>query len=430
MQHTITKIHARQILDSRGTPTVEVDVTLDNGILARASVPSGASTGAYEAIELRDKDCTYYFGKSVRSAVNNVNNIIAPALIGHNVTDQNGIDQIMIELDGTPNKSVLGANAILGVSLAVAKAGALSMDLPLYTYLNPNGNTLPTPMMNVINGGKHADNNLNIQEFMIVPVSATSWSQALQMCAETFHALKSVLHSCGYVTNVGDEGGFAPNFNSDTEALDFIVRAITEAGYRVYDDFRIALDVASSEMYNEANAINQTGKYYFWKSKKLFTVDQLLEYYRDLIDTYPIISIEDAFAEEDWEAWAKFTARFGDKLQIVGDDLFVTNSTRLSHGIQEQSANAILVKLNQIGTLTETIEAINLAQSNGINCVISHRSGETEDNYIADIAVACNAGQIKTGAPSRSDRVAKYNQLLRIEEQLGDSARFLGGKAI
>lgn len=430
MQNTISKIHARQILDSRGTPTVEVDVILDNGMVGRASVPSGASTGIHEALELRDKDSTYYFGKSVRTAVNNVNNIIAPALVGLPVTDQSGIDQIMLDLDGTPNKTNLGANAILGVSLAVAKAGALSSGLPLYQYLNPNGHTLPTPMMNVINGGKHADNNLNIQEFMIVPVGATTWSHALQMCAETFHALKSVLHSCGYVTNVGDEGGFAPNFNSDTEALDFIIRAIDSAGYRVGTDIRIALDVASSEMFNEATTLGETGKYYFWKSKKMFSVDELLNYYSDLIDTYPIISIEDAFAEEDWDAWAKFTARFGDKLQIVGDDIFVTNSQRLAKGIQNHSANAILVKLNQIGTLSETIDTINLAQANGINCVISHRSGETEDNYIADIAVACNAGQIKTGAPSRSDRVSKYNQLLRIEEELGNSATFLGGKAI
>ena len=430
MQNTIKTIHARQILDSRGTPTVEVDVILDNGILGRASVPSGASTGIHEAIELRDNDSSFYFGKSVMQAVNNVNKIIAPALIDHLVTDQTGIDQIMLDLDGTPNKSKLGANAILGVSLAVAKAGAIASGLPLYQYLNPNGNTLPTPMMNVINGGKHADNNLNIQEFMIMPVSATSWHQALQMCTETFHALKSVLKSCGYVTNVGDEGGFAPNFNSDTEALDFIMRAIDTAGYTAGKDFRIALDVASSEMFNEATKINEEGKYYFWKSKKLFTVDELMNYYADLLDNYPIISIEDAFAEEDWDAWAKFTDRFGDRLQIVGDDIFVTNSARLSKGIEEKSANAILVKVNQIGTLTETIDTINLAQSNGINCVISHRSGETEDNYIADIAVACNAGQIKTGAPSRSDRVSKYNQLLRIEEELDSSALFLGGKAI
>lgn len=430
MQNTIKTIHARQILDSRGTPTVEVDVILDNGILGRASVPSGASTGIHEAIELRDNDTNFYFGKSVMQAVNNVNSIIAPALIGLDTINQTKIDQIMLDLDGTPNKSKLGANAILGVSLAVAKAGAISCNLPLYRYLNPNGNTLPTPMMNVINGGKHADNNLNIQEFMIMPVSATSWQQALQMCAETFHALKSVLKSSGYVTNVGDEGGFAPNFNSDIEALDFIMRAIDKAGYTAGTDFRIALDVASSEMFNEATKINEEGKYFFWKSKKLFTVDELMNYYAKLLDNYPIASIEDAFAEEDWDAWTKFTARFGDRLQIVGDDIFVTNSIRLSKGIEEKSANAILVKLNQIGTLTETIDTINLAQENGINCVISHRSGETEDNYIADIAVACNAGQIKTGAPSRSDRVAKYNQLLRIEEELDTSARFLGGKAI
>ncbi len=428
MDNKIKSIFARQILDSRGTPTVEVDVTLVNGIMARASVPSGASTGQFEALELRDGDPKYYFGKSVLKAVNNVNNIIAPALLGKSVLEQRERDMEMLALDGTETKSNLGANAILGVSLAICKAGAMASGLPLHKYLNPNGNIMPVPMMNVINGGKHADNNLNIQEFMIMPVGANDWSKALQMCAEVFHSLKSVLKKHGYSTSVGDEGGFAPNFSCDTDALDNIIEAINVAGYTPQKDFGIALDVAASEMYNAAMEKGEKGKYYFWKTNQMFTVDQLTQYYIDLVNKYPILSIEDAFGEEDWQAWTQFTSKLGKKIQIVGDDLFVTNSKRLSKGIEQKSANAILIKLNQIGTVTETLDTIALAQKNGFNTIISHRSGETEDNYIADFAVATNSGQIKTGAPSRSDRVAKYNQLLRIEQELGKSAKFLGKK--
>ena len=420
----ITKIKARQILDSRGTPTVEVDVYTQSGAFGRASVPSGASTGSKEAIELRDNNPNYYFGKSVLNAVKNVNKKIAKKLIGQNVFEQEKIDNIMLELDGTKNKANLGANAILGVSLAVSKAGANSKKEPLSKYLSNGENVLPMPMMNVINGGKHADNNLNIQEFMIMPTGASNWSEALNWCAEVFHTLKGVLKENGFSTVVGDEGGFAPNFKDDEQALDFIVEAIKKAGFKPKKQFNIALDIASSEMFNEATKIGQEGKYYFWKSKKLYTQDELMKYYSNLIKKYPIISIEDGFDENDWDAWAKFTKKFGNKIQIVGDDLFVTNTEILQKGIKQNSANAILVKLNQIGTVTETLNAINLAKSAGFNCIISHRSGETEDNYIADIAVATSAGQIKTGAPSRSDRVAKYNQLLRIEEELGKKAKF------
>lgn len=420
----IIKIKARQILDSRGTPTVEVDVFCESGAFGRASVPSGASTGSKEAIELRDGNKNYYFGKSVLKAVSNVNKKIAKKLVEQNVFNQAKIDQIMIALDGTENKAKLGANAILGVSLAVAKAAACSKKVSLYKYLG-TGKQLPVPMMNVINGGKHADNNLNIQEFMIMPTGAKSWSEALVWCDTVFHTLKKVLKEKGYATAVGDEGGFAPNFKKDEEALEFILEAIKKAGYTPKKDFQIALDVAASEMFNEAKKLNKNG-YYFWKTKKLYSADELLAYYEDLIQKYPIVSIEDGFDEEDWPSWKKFTQKLGRKIQIVGDDLFVTNTKILEKGIKNKSANAILIKLNQIGTITETLNAIKMAKDAGFNTIISHRSGETEDNYISDIAVATCGGQIKTGAPSRSDRVAKYNQLLRIEEELGKNAEFIG----
>ncbi len=420
----ITKIKARQILDSRGTPTVEVDVFTQSGAFGRASVPSGASTGSKEAIELRDGDKNYYFGKSVLKAVKNVNTKIAKAVLGQNVFNQAKIDKIMIDLDGTENKAKLGANAILGVSLAVAKAAANSKKVPLYKYLG-SGKTLPCPMMNVINGGKHADSSLNIQEFMIMPTGAKSWSEALLWCDTVFHTLKKVLNENGYSTAVGDEGGFAPKFKKDEEALAFLVEAIKKAGFTPKKDFQIALDVAASEMRNEAKKLGKDG-YYFWKSKKLFSADELLSYYEDLIQKYPIISIEDGFDEDDWDAWKKFTKKLGKKIQIVGDDLFVTNTKILQKGIENKSANSILIKLNQIGTVSETLNAIKMAKDAGFNSIVSHRSGETEDCYISDIAVATCAGQIKTGAPSRSDRVAKYNELLRIEEDLGKNAQFVG----
>lgn len=426
---TIKSINSRQILDSRGTPTVEVEVTLQNGTTGRASVPSGASTGASEALELRDNKPTLFFGKSVQKALNNINKIITPALVGQNSLKQANIDKIMLALDGTTNKTKLGANAILGVSMAVCRAGANYKKVPLFQYLsNGSANVLPMPMMNVINGGKHADSSLNIQEFMIVPVGAKSWSKALQMCAEVFHALKTILKEHKLSTAVGDEGGFAPNFKSDEEAIKFILLAVERAGYKPSRDFKIALDVASSEMYNFAKEMGQTGKYYFWKSKKFYSVPELLDYYAHLVSTYPIVSIEDGFAEEDWSAWGLLNNKLGKKIQLVGDDLFVTNPTRLTRGIREKSANAILIKLNQIGTVTETLQCIALAQKNGIKTVISHRSGETEDTFIADLVVATGAGQIKSGAPSRGERVAKYNQLLRIEEALGNNACFAGSK--
>ena len=420
----ITKIKARQILDSRGTPTVEVDVFTQSGAFGRASVPSGASTGSKEAIELRDGDKSYYFGKSVLKAVKNVNTKIAKALIGQNVFNQAKIDKIMIDLDGTENKAKLGANAILGASLAVAKAAANSKKVSLFKYLG-TGKQLPCPMMNVINGGKHADSSLNIQEFMIMPVGAKSWSDALLWCDTVFHTLKKVLKEKNYATAVGDEGGFAPNFKKDEEALEFLVEAIKAAGFTPGKDFKIALDVAASEMMNEAKKLKKNG-YYFWKSKKLYSADELLAYYEYLISKYPIISIEDGFDEDDWDSWKKFTKKLGKKIQIVGDDLFVTNTKILETGIKMKAANAILIKLNQIGTVTETLNAIKMAKDAGFNTIVSHRSGETEDCYISDIAVATSAGQIKTGAPSRSDRVAKYNQLLRIEEELGKNAQFIG----
>ena len=423
----IEDIFARQILDSRGNPTVEVEVFVEGGYVGRASVPSGASTGAFEACELRDGDKSNYLGKSVENAVENVNGEIAEKLIGMNVLDQISIDKTMIELDGTPNKSRLGANAILGVSLACAKAASEALNLSLYNYIGGcNANTLPVPMMNIINGGKHADNSVNIQEFMIMPVGAKSFKECLRWSAEVFHNLKAVLKAKGYATSVGDEGGFAPNLKSDEEALQCIVEAIEKAGYKPYSDFRIAIDAAATEMYDEAEKIGEKGKYYFWKSKQLFTTDELVSYYEMLADKYPIISLEDGLAEEDWDGWKKLTEKLGKKIQLVGDDLFVTNTERIKKGLDLGVANSVLIKLNQIGTLTETLEAIQMANRANYTAVVSHRSGETEDTTIADISVALNAGQIKTGAPSRTDRVAKYNQLLRIEEELDSASKYLG----
>ena len=425
----IKKIISRQILDSRGNPTVEVEVTLNDGSFGRASVPSGASTGANEALELRDGKKNEYFGKSVFKALKNINEVITPALIGKDALKQKEIDKIMLNLDGTENKTKLGANAILGVSMAVCRAAANFKKVPLYAYLsNKKGTMLPMPMMNVLNGGKHADSSLNIQEFMIVPVSAKSWEQALKMCAEVFNALKKLLKEQKLSTAVGDEGGFAPNLKADEDALKLIVLAVEQANYKPAKDFKIALDVAASEMFNFAEEEGRKGEYYFWKSKKFFTAKKLLAYYENLIENYPIVSIEDGFAEEDWASWAEMTKKLGNKIQIVGDDLFVTNPKRLKIGIKQKSANAILIKLNQIGTVTETLNCIRLAQQNGIKTVISHRSGETEDTFIADLCVATNAGQIKSGAPSRGERVAKYNQFLRIEQQLSKKAVFAGNK--
>lgn len=419
----IEDIHARQILDSRGNPTVEVDVLLTSGISGRAAVPSGASTGEHEAVELRDGDSEYFLGKSVKKAVENVNDSIADELAGYPVHLQTEIDSLMLQLDGTPNKSKLGANAILGVSMAVAKAAAASTGLPLWRYLGGvNAKVLPLPMMNIINGGSHADNNVDPQEFMIMPSGAKSYSQAVQMGAEIFHNLKKVLASKGYSTAVGDEGGFAPNLKSNEEAVEVILTAIEKAGYTPKDDVLIALDPAASEFYNA-----ETGLYEFkWSDGSTRDSDAMAEYWVEWCEKYPIISIEDGMDENDWDGFKALTDAIGDKVQLVGDDLFVTNTTRLAEGIKKGVANSILVKVNQIGTLTETLDAIEMAHKNGYTAVISHRSGETEDTTIADIAVATNAGQIKTGSMSRTDRVAKYNQLLRIEEELGDSALFLG----
>lgn len=425
----IQNIKARQILDSRSNPTIEVDVTLENGVMGRACVPSGASTGAYEACELRDGDKSKYNGKSVYKAVDNVNIILKQALCGMNAFDQRALDEKMIELDGTQNKSKLGANAMLGVSLANAVACAKAQGLSLFRYLG-DGSTLPVPMLNILNGGKHADNNLNCQEFMVMPVGAKTFSQALEMSAVIYQNLKKVLKEKGYATGVGDEGGFAPNLANDEEALVLICEAIEKSGYKKGDEVAIALDVASTEMYDEAEKIGEKGKYYFWKTKQLFTCDELIEYYKGLIAKYPIISIEDGLSEEDWQGWQKLTKQLGDKIQLVGDDLFVTNTKRLQKGIEMKVANSILVKVNQIGTLTEAIDAINLAKQNHMTAVVSHRSGETEDTFIADLVVALNCGQIKTGAPCRSERVAKYNQLLRIEEELGSQAVYKGKDAL
>ena len=423
----IVDVVGRQVIDSRGNPTVEVDVYVDDGVntyLGRAAVPSGASTGIFEACELRDGDKSKFMGKSVYKAVDAVNNEIAEAIIGMNALDQVEIDRTMIELDGTPNKTKFGANAILGTSMAVAKAAAEALQMPLYTYIGGcNAKTLPVPMMNILNGGAHASNNVDIQEFMIMPVGAPTFSEALRWCTEVFHNLKKVLSEMGMTTAVGDEGGFAPNLKKDEDAIKVILTAVERAGFKPGEDFMIAIDAASSEWYQE------DGTYFLPKAKKTMTKQALVNYWKKLTSTYPIISLEDGVAEEDWEAWGMLTKAIGDKVQLVGDDLFVTNVSRLSKGIDLGVGNSILIKVNQIGSLTETLDAIQMANRAGYTAVISHRSGETEDTTIADIAVALNAGQIKTGAPSRTDRVAKYNQLLRIEEELGDSAIYLGKKA-
>ena len=425
MKHIIS-VKGREILDSRGNPTVEVDVLLEDGSLGRASVPSGASTGIYEACELRDGDPGRFLGKGVSKAVHNVNTEICEVLIGMDVMDQIGIDRKLIELDGTPNKSRLGANAILGVSLAVAKAAASSLNIPLYRYVGGNNTKmLPLPMMNILNGGAHAANNVDIQEFMIMPVSAHSWSEALRRCAEVFHTLKGVLKAKGIpAAGVGDEGGYAPNLKKDEDALAVIVDAIEKAGYIPGEDFMIAIDAASSEWYQE-----EKGLYHLPKSGKILNRKQMVAMWKRFAEKYPIISLEDGMAETDWEGWSMLTKAIGSKVQLVGDDLFVTNVKRLAQGIEKGIANAILIKVNQIGTLTETLDTISMANRAGYTAIISHRSGETEDTTIADLSVALNAGQIKTGAPSRSDRVAKYNQLLRIEEELGPNAQFPGKKA-
>lgn len=422
---TIIDVFGREILDSRGNPTVEVEVVLDDYATGRAAVPSGASTGAFEAVELRDGDSERYLGKGTLKAVAHVNEEIADALIGLEADDQRGIDAIMLELDGTENKGNFGANAILGASLAVAKAAAESAELPLYKYVGgANANMLPTPMMNILNGGEHADNNVDFQEFMIMPVGATSFAEALRWCAEIYHTLKKVLHEAGLGGGVGDEGGFAPNFTTNEEPLKYIVEACEKAGYKPGSDIMFAMDPASTEFYNA-----ETGKYVLAGEGRELTSAEMVDYWEALVQKYPIISIEDGMAEEDWDGWKALTDRIGDKVQLVGDDLFVTNPKRLAKGIELGCANAILVKVNQIGSLTEALEAVQMAKQAGYACIMSHRSGETEDVTIADLAVATNAGQIKTGAPCRSDRVAKYNQLLRIEEQLGDSGQYAGMKA-
>lgn len=419
----IAKVSARQILDSRGNPTVEVDVYTSNGVLGRAAVPSGASTGIHEAVELRDGDEGYYLGKGVQKAVNNVNTVLNEALEGQYIMDQAALDNYMRSLDGTANKSKLGANAILGVSLAIAKAAAQETGMPLYRYVGGVGaNTLPVPMMNILNGGSHADNKIDIQEFMVMPFGAETFSQGLQMGTEIFHTLKAVLKQKGHSTNVGDEGGFAPNLGSNEEAIEVVLEAITKAGFRPGEDVHIALDAASSEFYKE-------GKYVFDSTGDIRTSSEMVDFWKDWTAKYPIVSIEDGLAEDDWDGWKLLTEAVGDKVQIVGDDLFVTNTQRLAQGIQNGIANSILIKVNQIGSLTETIAAVNMAHNAGYTSVMSHRSGETEDNTIADLAVALNCGQIKTGSASRSDRMAKYNQLLRIEEELDDVAFYPQEKA-
>ncbi|MFB9865229.1 phosphopyruvate hydratase [Rufibacter immobilis] len=421
----IEDIKARQIFDSRGNPTVEVDVITQNGIVGRAAVPSGASTGKHEAVELRDDDKSKYMGKGVLQAVQNVNTVIADELVGFSVFEQSLLDKIMIEIDGTPNKAKLGANAILGVSLAAAKAAAKEAGQSLYRYVGGvNANTLPVPMMNILNGGSHADNSIDFQEFMVMPVGAPSFSEALRWGSEVFHHLKNVLKKKGMSTNVGDEGGFAPNIGSNQEAIEVVLQAIEAAGYRPGEDFMIAMDAAASEFYDAS-----TGHYHFKKSTgDKLTSSEMVGFWTEWANKYPIISIEDGMDEDDWTGWKQLTDSIGNKTQLVGDDLFVTNVTRLQQGIDQQVANAILIKVNQIGTLTETINAINLGRINGYKSIMSHRSGETEDNTIADLAVALNTGQIKTGSASRSDRMAKYNQLLRIEEELGEVAYFPGRK--
>lgn len=417
----IDAVHARQVIDSRGNPTVEAEVLLTDGSVGRAIVPSGASTGEFEAVELRDGDKSRYLGKGVTKAVDNVIDVIGPELQGLVATDQRDIDQLMLDLDGTNNKSKLGANALLGVSLAAAHAASESSNLPLYKYLGgPNAHVLPVPMMNILNGGSHADSDVDIQEFMIAPLSAPTFSEALRMGIEVYHSLKAVLNEKGLSTGLGDEGGFAPNLPSNRTALDLIVTAIEAAGYKPGADVALALDVASSEFYKD-------GVYVFEGENR--TAEQMADYYAELVEAYPLVSIEDPLYEDDWAGWKNLTERLGDKVQLVGDDLFVTNPERLERGIKDDTANALLVKVNQIGTLTETLDAITMAQRAGYACMISHRSGETEDVTIADLAVATNAGQIKTGAPARSDRVAKYNHLLRIEEELGEAAAYAGASA-
>ncbi len=422
---TIVDVYAREIMDSRGNPTVEVEVTLDDFTTGRAAVPSGASTGQFEAVELRDGDDERYNGKGVLKAVDHVNDEIADVLIGLDATDQRAIDFAMIDEDGTPNKGNFGANAILGASLAVARAAAESVQLPLYKYVGGvNANMLPTPMMNILNGGVHADNNVDFQEFMIMPVGAGTFAEALRWCAEIYAKLKKTLHDAGLGGGIGDEGGFAPNFKTNEEPLQYLMKAVEAAGFTPGEDVMFAMDPASSEFYNA-----ETGKYVLAGEGRELTSDEMVDYWEALVAKYPVISIEDGMAEEDWEGWKKLTDRIGDKVQLVGDDLFVTNTERLAKGIELGCANAILIKVNQIGSLTETLEAIQMAKQAGYACVMSHRSGETEDSTIADLSVACNTGQIKTGAPARSDRVAKYNQLLRIEEELGDAGQYAGMKA-
>lgn len=422
MSTAIMDVLAREILDSRGNPTVEVEVLLEDGTIGRAAVPSGASTGAFEAVELRDGDAGRYLGKGVLQAVENVNSVIGPEILGFDATEQIVLDRTLIELDGTPNKGKLGANAILGVSLAAARAAAAAVGLPLYQYIGGiYAHQLPVPMMNILNGGKHADNNVDIQEFMIMPVGAASFAEALRMGAEVFHTLKKVLHKRGLSTAVGDEGGFAPNLSSNEEALAVIVEAIKQAGYDPGQDIALALDVAATELFQE-------GAYLLEGQRR--TAAEMVEYYAALVDKYPVLSIEDGLAEEDWAGWQLLTEKLGRKIQLVGDDLFVTNTERLARGIREGIANSILIKVNQIGTLTETLAAIEMAKRAGYSAIVSHRSGETEDTSIADLVVATNAGLIKTGAPSRTDRVAKYNQLLRIEEELGEAAVYPGRAAL
>ncbi len=427
---TIVDVYGREILDSRGNPTVEVEIELADGSVGRAAVPSGASTGAFEAVELRDGDQGRYLGRGVQKAVDNVNDEIASEVIGLDALDQVTVDKVMIELDGTPNKAKLGANALLGVSLAVAKAAAASLNLPLYRYLGGvNSKELPVPMMNILNGGKHADNSVDLQEFMVMPVGAESFSECLRWGAEIFHALKKVLKEKGYSTAVGDEGGYAPNLKSNQEALDVIMEAIKLAGFKAGSDIMIAMDPASTELWESAKEKGEEGKYFFWKSDIMKTSAEMVDFWSELVNNYPIISIEDGMAEEDWDGWKMLTERIGNKVQLVGDDLFVTNTERLSKGIALGVANSILIKVNQIGTLTETLDAIEMAKRAGYTAIVSHRSGETEDTTIADIVVATNAGQIKTGAPSRTDRVAKYNQLLRIEDLLAEEVIYPGKKA-
>lgn len=419
----IVDVFAREVLDSRGNPTVEVEIILEDGTMARAIVPSGASTGAHEAVELRDGDAGRYMGKGVLTAVDNVNEIIAPEIIGMDVTGQIDIDTIMLELDGTPNKSRLGANAILGVSMAAARAAADYLGMPLYQYIGGiNARRIPVPMMNILNGGQHADNNVDIQEFMIVPVGAPTFAEGLRMGTEVYHNLKKVLKNKGLATAVGDEGGFAPDLPSNEAALEVILEAVAAAGYQAGQDIYLALDAAATELYKD-------GRYHLSSTGQVLTTEEMVDFYVDLAGKYPIISIEDGLAEDDWAGWALLTEKLGSKIQLVGDDLFVTNTDRLSRGIKEGICNSILIKLNQIGTVTETLETIEMAKEAGYTSVISHRSGETEDTFIADIAVAVNAGQIKTGAPARTDRVAKYNQLLRIEEELAQFASYNGLKA-